>query len=100
VIRGLDEIGLGGLGSVDERKVLLKEGKIAVWDTWYVVIYSEAFRGTSYLVLLVLTICLSCLSKTNKTTRQLQLELELLARHWPRKEGLPSPRNGTNLPTR
>jgi hypothetical protein len=100
VIRGLDEVGLGGLGSVDERKVLLKEGKIAVWDTWYVVIYSEAFRGTSYLVLLVLTICLSCLPKTNKTTRQLQLELELLARHWPRKEGLPSPRDGTNLPTR
>jgi hypothetical protein len=54
VIRGLDEVGLGGLGSVDERKVLLKEGKIGVWDTWYVVIYSEAFRDTSYLVLLVL----------------------------------------------
>ena len=100
MIRGLDEVGLGGLGSVDERKVLLKEGKIGVGDTWYVVMYSEAFRDTSYLVLLVLAICLSCLSKTNKTTRQVQLELELLARHWPLKEGLPSRRDGTNLPTR
>jgi anaphase-promoting complex subunit 11 len=40
------------------------------------------------------TYCLSCIvrlrNKRHATTRQ--LELDLLARHWPRKEGLPSSR--------